>query len=228
MVNTRPPHALLVHRLTGICGLIGGFLFFAGDMLMYGHWGAAADFPAGALGTIRHIPLVQLYLGGLIGPLAACLCALGFWHVYRNVNSAIAGWIILTLASAGMVTLGAVHVLYVAKGLARRACIEPSSPCQIFTSQLNDYWTTAYYLGVIPAYIACAILAFVVLMGRSQYPRWTVIANPALSLLISPMLLFIPAPLGAPLVGGDANLFIALFFAVSLITTWSNGIKNPF
>lgn len=43
-------HLPSVHRLTGLCGLAGGLLFFAGDMLMYGHWGAAADFPAGRTG----------------------------------------------------------------------------------------------------------------------------------------------------------------------------------
>jgi hypothetical protein len=55
-----------------------------------------------------------------------------------------------------------------------------------------------------------------------------VIFNPALSLLATPMLAFVPSPLGAPLVGGDANLFIAIFFAVSLATTWSNGTKTSF
>ena len=225
--DLRRAKSLSIHRATGICGLFGGLLFFAGDMLMYGHWGAAADFPSGALATLRGISLGQLYLGGLVGPIAACLCVLGFWHVYRNVQSAVVGRVILLFSGVSMAMLGAVHVLWVAKGLARRECLEPYGHCSALAARLNDYWNTAYYFGVGPAYLACAILAIAVLTGRSRYPRWTVIFNPALSLLVAPMLAFVPAPLGAPLIGGDANLFIALFFAVSVITTWSGIAETP-
>jgi hypothetical protein len=207
-------------RFTGMCGLTGGLLFFAGDMLMYGHWGSAADFPSGALAAVRDISVTQLYLGGLVGPIAACLCLLGFWHVYRNLNAGIAARAVLVLSSVSMVMLGAVHVLWVAGGMIRRECIEPSAACTALKGQLNDYWDTAYYLGVGPAYVACALLALVVVLGRSRYPKWTAIFNPALSLLVAPVLAYVPAPWGAPLVGGDANIFIALFFAVSVVTTW--------
>lgn len=219
------PHAQtrggsLFNRATGIAGLAGGLLFFVGDMLMYGHWGSAVNFPAGAVAAVRQMSLGQLYLGGLVGPVAACLCAIGFWHVSRHLHSLFAARLILGLSAIAMVMLGAVHVLWVTRGLARRLCVNGSEDCTALAAQLNDYWNIAYYVAIAPAYLGCAILALVVLRGQSKYPRWTVIFNPAVSLLITPALVFVPAPLGAPLVGGDANLFIALFFAVSLATTW--------
>jgi hypothetical protein len=211
----------IAERTAGLCGLAGGCLFFAGDMLMYGHFGAAADFPRGMLATLREASLARLFFGGLVGPFAACLCSVGFWHVYRKLTP---GWMrvaILSLSASSMATLGAVHVLWVAKGVLKRDCLDPSVSCAALTDQLNDYWNTAYYLGALPAYLGCALLAFAVVAKRSVYPRWTVAFNPALSLLVSPLLTYVPAPLGAPLVGGDANLFIAVFFLISVATTWS-------
>ncbi|KPF78395.1 hypothetical protein IP88_03855 [alpha proteobacterium AAP81b] len=116
--------------------------------------------------------------------------------------------------------LGAVHLLWVAKGLARRECGDAAGACAALATRIDDYWNTAYWLGVGPAWLGCGVLAVAVLAGRSAYPRWTVIANPAVSLLVAPLLADVPAPFGAPLVGGDANLFIALFFLVSVIVTW--------
>jgi hypothetical protein len=55
--------------LAGITGLCGALLFFAGDMLLYGHLGSARDFHEGMLTTVRNISLARLYTGGLVAPL---------------------------------------------------------------------------------------------------------------------------------------------------------------
>jgi hypothetical protein len=212
---------VVAQRAAGLCGLAGGCIFFAGDMLMYGHFGAASDLPSIILKTVREVALKQLFFGGLVGPVAACLCTLGFWHVYRNLTPGLIRLAILVLSATSMSMLGAVHVLWVAKGLLKRECLEASIVCSRVASQVNDYWNTAYYLGVIPAYIACALLALMIIAKRSIYPRWTLIFNPALSIFVAPALIYVPGPLGAPLAGGDSNLFIVFFFIVSVLTTWS-------
>jgi hypothetical protein len=73
-------------RLAGVAGLFGALLFFAGDMLFYGHLGSGAGFHDGMIATVRNAPLARLFAGGLVGPVAACLCTVGFWHVYLNVR----------------------------------------------------------------------------------------------------------------------------------------------
>lgn len=40
-----------VRRLAGVSGLAGALLFFAGDMLFYGHFGPGAEFAEGMLST---------------------------------------------------------------------------------------------------------------------------------------------------------------------------------
>jgi hypothetical protein len=86
---------------------------------------------------------------------------------------------------------------------------------------IKSYWALAYNLGAIPGYLGAALLFGLVLLGKTYYPRWTVLANPAVLMVLSPLADRVPAPLGAILVGGSTNLSIAIFFLVSVATTWN-------
>lgn len=209
-----PPAA----RAAMLAGLAGGLLFVGGDMLMYGHFGAAGDFPAGARAAVRAMPEARLVAGGLVGPLAAWLCAIGFRAVAGQLAPGIGRRLVSVLASLAMAMLGAVHLLWVARGLAWRECGEVGGACSALAARIDALWRLAYDVGTAPAWLGCALLAVAVLAGRTRWPRWTVVANPALSLLAAPLLVGIPAPWGAPLIGSDANLFLALFFLVAILT----------
>jgi len=78
----------------------------------------------------------------------------------------------------------------------------------------------AYNLGAAPGYLGAVLLLGLVLLGKTWYPRWTALANPAVLVVLSPLADRAPAPLGAVLSGGFTNLSIALFFLVSVLTTW--------
>lgn len=65
-------------------GILGALLLFAGDMLLLGHWGAAADFRAGMLELVRSAPVERIWAGGLLGPVAGALLVAGFWQVCQG------------------------------------------------------------------------------------------------------------------------------------------------
>jgi hypothetical protein len=71
------------------------------------------------------------------------------------------------------------------------------------------------------------LLIGLVLTRNAWYPRWTAFVNPGLLILLSPLTAKIPSPLGSILVGSSANLSIALFFLVSVATTWAHRIDRP-
>src|SRR5260370_32344442 len=73
-------------RLGGLCGLAGALLFFVGDMLFYGHFGSGANFAEGMIAIVMRASTARLFAGGSVGPRAACLCIVGFWHVYLNIR----------------------------------------------------------------------------------------------------------------------------------------------
>lgn len=209
-------------RATGLAGLAGALLFFAGDMLFAGYIGSGSGFADGMLAVVRHASYARLVWGGLLGPPAACLCIIGFWHVHLNVRdkSAVLARTILVAFCVFMVAGSAVHTLWAAKGLAVKFCDGHDPACTNVVRALQSYWTLAYNICSAPGYVAALLLGFVVLTGRTDYPRWTIVANPAVLIALSPLASNIPSPIGAIIVGGSANLSIAAFFLVSTATTW--------
>jgi hypothetical protein len=216
-------------NVSGLSGLAGALLFFAGDMLFYGHFGPGNGFTSGMLATVQHAPVERLFVGGLVGPIAACLCIVGFWHVYLNVKpqSQTLGRLMLAAFIVLMVAGSAVHALWTAKGLALKYCFGQQLACASVLDATKAYWALAYNLGAIPGYLGAVLLAYLVVFKKTSYPRWTVIANPAVLILLSPLATAVPAPVGAILVGGSANLSIAAFFLVSVLTTWTPATDDP-
>jgi len=210
-------------RFAGAAGLAGALLFFCGDMLFYGHWGAGATFKEGMLTVLRQGSLTRLFTGGLVGPVAACLCIIGFWHVRQNIVpcSPLLGRVVFYALVGMMVAGSALHALWVPRGLAIKYSdtVGPYAPELI--GALRRYWEIAYDLTAVPAYFGAIVLAILVALGKSLYPRWTVLGNFGLLSLFEPLAARAPAPLGAILVGGFTNLSIATFFLVSLVSTWN-------
>jgi hypothetical protein len=213
-----------MRRLAGLCGLIGALLFFAGDMFFYGHFGSGSSFADGMRTTVVQSSTQRLFAGGLIGPIAACLCIVGFWHVYLNVrpSSELFGRVMFAAFFILMVGGSAVHTLWTAKGLALKYCYGQGSPCSDLLTMTKSYWTLAYNLTSIPGYLGGVLLMGLVLTRKTWYPRWTVLVNPGVLILLSPLAAKVPSPLGAIVVGGSANLSIAVFFLVSVATTWTH------
>jgi uncharacterized protein DUF6796 len=215
-------------RWAGVAGLCGALLFFTGDMLFYGHWGTGARFQEGMIQTVSKASLGRLFAGGLVGPFAACLCIVGFWHVYLNVRPSqeFVGRVMLVLFAVLMVCGSAIHTLWTAKGLAMKFCYGSDDVgCRSLLPAVNSYWDLAYNIGAVPGFLGAIVLIGLVLWGKTWYPRWSVLANPAVLMLLAPLADRVPTPLGAVLSGGFTNLSIAVFFLVSVWTTWPRGAK---
>src|SRR5215469_13949761 len=76
-----------LNRLSGLAGIGGALLFFCGDMLFYGHFGPGAKFHEGMIEVLHSESSTRLFIGGLVGPIAACFCLIGCWHVRENIIS---------------------------------------------------------------------------------------------------------------------------------------------
>ncbi len=213
---------LVQRRIAGLAGIVGALMFFVGDMIFYGEWGSGAGFAARLPDLIKARSADQIAFGGLLGPLAGWLCCIGFWHVRQNLrrpHGAI-GALVFAVATLSMISLGAVHLLWAVKGFAIQACTAGEADCARLSLLLKSYWNTAWAIAAAPGYLLALLLAALVIGGRTNYPRWTTLANPAVlagALLVLPPA---PAPFGAALAGGDANLALALFFIVSVVSTW--------
>ena len=211
-------------RSAGIVGLAGAIVLLVGDILLYGHFGSSADFIEGIQRVAEQASLTRLFVAGLLGPAGAVLYLAGFWHVYLNTRKSgqLAARLILVGLTTLMVTGGAYHIIWAVEMLALKYQLAEVAGCGLFLEAFGSYMTLVYITAAVPGFLAGVILFISVLTGRSRYPRWTVLANPGLLMLI-PMLVgtsHLPAPLGGAIMGGYINLIFCVFFTVSIITTW--------
>ncbi|MBC6982250.1 DUF6796 family protein [Caulobacter sp. 17J80-11] len=203
--------------LTGLCGLAGALLLFAGDMLFFGRFGSGAE--AVLAETTARASTARLIIGGAVAPFAGLGyligCAHLFWRLAPAPAWARAG---VTLGAALLFLAGAcVHAAWGAYALAiRAAATEPAlAPLR---DTIGGYTDVLFALAYAAGYPAAVVLFVLVAAGRTSWPRWTALVNPV---LVKPLLEtagWIPAPLGAVLVGGGFNLAMAVFFAVSIAT----------
>ena len=127
--------------------------------------------------------------------------------------------VFLTLAAA-MVAVSVVHALLVPLALARRYSDAHGGTAQELLEALRSYYGLAYSLAKGPGYLGAILLLMLVALGRSSYPRWTALSNFGLLLLLDPLTAYVPAPFGAPLLGGFESLCLTAFFVVSVVSTW--------
>lgn len=217
-----------IHQITGLAGLAGAILFFCGDMLLYGHFGSAAEFSANARLTILGASTERLVAGGLIGVVAAAMCIPGYWHVLQNVHagSRPLGWVMFLAFFLFSVAGGSFHSLTTETELIQRHCADQLPRCAELIRSSRVYAGLLYAFAATPGFLAAFLLLYLVAAGKTTYPRWMVLANPGLLMLLlsSPIADALPGPMGAAIVGGDVNVSLAIFFLLSIATTWQRKI----
>src|SRR5258708_35738933 len=110
-------------------------------MLFCGHFGPGANFAEGMLATVMRASPERLFAGGLVGPLAAGLCMVGFWHGYLTMrpSNALLRRLIFMLFLALLVAGRAVHTLWTAKGLALKYCYGDGTPSADFLTTKKSH-----------------------------------------------------------------------------------------
>jgi hypothetical protein len=228
--------------LLGVAGCCGALLMFVSDLILYypsraAHRTAAVYFRAidphgDSLGAspMGEVSEARLVLGGVLGPIAACLYALGFLSLYRGLRPE-AGALGPALAAGGhaaAMAIGAVyHAQFAYTGFIARALAaahEPDHPPHpalgallALLAQHRRYMLTVYRSALAPA--AVGTLAFVgTLFGReTAYPAGMALLAPALSAPLK--LLLRRLDLGdLVLCGRLTNLWNALFLGAA---AWS-------
>lgn len=206
----------------GVAGLLGALLLAVGDQCLYFAPVSGAAFNSNILAVAASAPIRRALFGAELAPIAALLYLAGFAHVCAHVRErqpllAALIWVGLALC----ILAGSIyHALWGAKILVLHASALPVAGVTALYAQLHDYAAVVYWISEITGYPAILLLAIVIILRRSDYPRWFCLFLPAVPFLILQWLTpFVPAPLGSLIGGSAANLSFALFFAVSLVLT---------
>ncbi len=201
-------------RTTGLIGLIAAILVGTGEYLL--HYDALARFSAGGYDFLKGIPEARSTLGHFFGVLGATLYPIGCFHLYQMLKPANqkAAFSVFLIGTFGFI-VGTVWI-------GSRASI--SSLMQLPETEEIAHLIELYDLRYesllqvirITTLVISGIFIWLVLTGRSHYPKWMAIFNP-ITLLVANFILFALLPsIGKHTMPIALNVAFFSVFALSL------------
>lgn len=194
--------------LTGLIGILGSLLMYAGDMLLYFSTDPIFDYRK----ILSTIPQQRLLLGGLLGPLSAFFYFIGFYHLSLAIKPIyskrrIAFWGSLCLS----MTFGAAYHSHFSH-LGYMASLNFQQGFDLIYNNISYY-----FIGVfVPMLIASLIMIEAILSNKTYYPKWMICFMPGILIFVGEPFKHLPQPYYVLISGGWYNLMYILLLSVSI------------
>ncbi|MBQ3663022.1 MAG: hypothetical protein II914_02695 [Clostridia bacterium] len=202
-------------------GLAGALLMFAGDMLLYYTLEDFACDPKSSakekinaiIDVMKGLPAERVMAGGMIGPSAAFLYCVGFYHIVLMTceqahTLAMAAFL---LSCFGIITGGAYHSHCAYLGL-------------LGDDRNRDALNAAMkYFQKLPLILYAGeglgflLLIFLIVTGRTVLPWWMFLLSPGMLFLLKPFVARLPKGIRVIISGGWTNLISVIYFSAVLI-----------
>ena len=202
-------------------GFAGALLMFAGDMLLYY---TPEDFSYSAksspeekinaiIDVMKVLPARRVMAGGMIGPVAAFLYCVGFYHIVlmTNEQSHTLAMVAFLFSCFGIITGGAYHSHCAYLGLLGdnrdRAALE----------KVLRYFQKLPLIFYAGEGIGFVLLAFLIVTGNTVLPRWMFLLSPGVLFLLRPVVGKLPKGIRIIVSGGWTNLISVIYYFAVLI-----------
>lgn len=201
-------------KTTLIIGLLGALLMLCGDMTLYYD---KNDYENGSLQSIidimKKLPKIRVMIGGWIGPVAAFLYCIGFYHIVliADEDSHALAFAAFPLACMGIVTGGAYHSHCAYLGLLGQD--EQKEDLEIVMSYFQKLPIILY----VGEGLGLLIFLFLVVTGKTILPAWMAILTPGILFLLKPLARKLPKGLHMVISGGFSNIIFVVYYLVMII-----------
>ena len=206
---------------TVLVGLIGALLMFAGDMLLYytpKDFGYGPTSPAeerinAIIDVMKALPVRRVIAGGMIGPVAAFLYCVGFYHIVLMTDepSHMLAMAAFLLSCFGIITGGAYHSHCAYLGLLG----DDKNRAALNTAM--KYFQKLPLILYAGEGIGFLLLVFLIVTGKTVLPRWMFLLSPGILFLLKPVVGRLPKGLRIIVSGGWTNLISVIYYAAVLI-----------
>jgi hypothetical protein len=204
-------------EITLIIGLIAALLMFTGDMIMYYH---PDDYDTDGthkpiIELMKKIPDRRLYIGGLIGPIAAFLYCVGYTHIFFVGEGK--GCLLLSISFVtyclSIIMGGAYHTHCSNLGLIGKTGNEEAVEK---VSKYLSYQSMILYGFQV---VSLLLLLICVAVGWTSFPRWTALLTPGVLYLLLPLVRKLPKPFHMVIAGGWTNLIFVIYYITAILLT---------
>ena len=202
-------------------GLAGALLMFAGDMLLYytpedfsyGPKSSSEEKINAIIDVMKGLPSKRVMAGGMIGPVAAFLYCVGFYHIVLMTDEqahtfAIAAFL---LSCLGIIVGGAYHSHCAYLGLLG----EDKNRAALNT--VMKYYQKLPLILYVGEGIGYLLLIFLIVTGRTVLPQWMFLLSPGILFLLKPAVGRLPRGVRIIVSGGWTNLISVIYYAAVLI-----------
>ncbi len=201
--------------MTGIIGLLAAVLVGAGEFLL--HFDALGRFgEGGGYLFMQGINAQRTTIGHFIGVLSAPFYIIGFWHIMKMLEPAnpLASRISFAIMSYGII-VGSVWIGSRA-GISTIVNSTSMADPKFFISLYELRYENLLQVTRLAVLFFSVIFIWLVLSGRSHYPRWMALFNPILLILASFAIWMIAPAVGVYLMPIALNVAFALLFLLSI------------
>ena len=162
---------------------------------------------------MKKLPAKRVMIGGLIGPVAAFLYCLGFYHIVLITDEIWFKWAFASflLNCMGIIVGGAYHSHCAYLGLLGA------------DEQRDDLDIVIKYFQKLPLILylgeGIGLIVFLVLMiaGKTTFPRWMAIFTPGVLFMLKPLSRKLPKGLHMLICGGFSNIIFIVYYIISII-----------
>lgn len=192
---------------------------FAGDMLLYytredinyGPKSTTEEKLKAVTDVMKNLPAGRIMAGGLIGPVAAFLYCVGFYHIVLMTNEQM-----YTLAMAaflfscfGIIAGGTYHSHCVYLGILGREKNALDTAIRYF-QRLSLILYAGEGIGFL-------LLVILIVTGNTVLPGWMFLLSPGILFLLKPVAARLPKGIHMIVSGGWTNLISVFYYAAVLI-----------
>lgn len=203
-----------------VVGLIGALLMFSGDMLLY-YTPKDFDYEEGKNQNImqvitdvmKELPAKRVTAAGMIGPIAAFLYCIGYYHIivitgeaWRTV--AVVAFLCLCL---GIISGGAYHSHCAYLGLIGDDKYNEARDIVI------KYFSKIGYVLYIAEGIGYVLLIVLIVTGNTVLPQWMFLLTPGILFLLKKLVRRLPKGIRVIVSGGWTNLISVIYYLAVLI-----------
>jgi len=211
-------------RFFGICGILGGIVLFAGDMLLYYNTEST-----NLLENMSYASDFRIKISGVFALLAAWFYVIGLGQIYYAFKpTTIIPRSIVVLTFGGiLIGYGVVHGAYIAIATTAKIAVQYQLNMASVTRLATEVNNTIRML-IYPLF---AILSVVFIQQvwtrKTLYPRWILFFFPLLPFLFQGLIGdFLEGSLRVIIIGGFLNIILIVFFSASTISLWHSEIKD--
>ena len=202
-----------------LIGLLGSFLMFLGDMILYYDPNDYDDRDTinSIIGIMKNVSTKRLYLGGLLGPISAFIYCIGFYHIVLSCqeNYLSLACFVFLINIFGMILGGSYHIQCAYLGLLSR--YENKGAFDEFLKFLK--FQAKIVFGTMA--IANIGTTLIILFGFTVFPRWQALFTPIFLLTLTPLAGRLPKGLHMIIRGGWFNLIYVIYY-LSLLINYTN------